>query len=193
MLTTIKHKLISLLQLILVLIYIVFEELIWESIARPIYEFIHGLKILNKIETLLLKVNSYVILLVFVLLLLMVETLGVYAGVLFVSGNMWHGITLYLMKVPIAAFTFWIFRITEKKLMKFGWFKWMYNLLMRGIEWIKSSDIYIYTVKRMEVLKASIKEKFKGLKIKYFANRNSFILKIKSLYLSIKKSIKKKL
>ena len=62
MLSLIKHKVISLSQLILVLIYIIFEELIWEGIARPIYVFIHSLKILHKIEETLHAVNAYVIL-----------------------------------------------------------------------------------------------------------------------------------
>ena len=33
---------------ILVTIYIVLEELIWENIAEPIYTFIHGLSILHR-------------------------------------------------------------------------------------------------------------------------------------------------
>ena len=142
MLSTIKHKLILLLQLILVLIYVIFEELIWEGIAKPIYEFIHSLKVLQKVETILHSLNAYVILVIFVVLLGIVEALGIYAGVLFVSGMMWHGMTLYIAKIPIAAFTFWIFRITEDKLMQFGWFKWMYDQIMKAIDWLKSCEMY---------------------------------------------------
>ena len=192
MLTAIKHKLISLLQLILVLIYIVFEELIWESIAKPIYEFIHSLKILQKIEVLLHGVNSYVILVVFVALLGMVEILGIYAGVLFVSGKVWHGVTLYLTKIPIAAFTFWVFRVTEDKLMQFGWFKWLYELIMRGIDWLKSLEVYISTVEAIKVMKAKIKVYLKAIKIKYFSKKSAFTSKIKKLYISMKNSIKNK-
>ena len=129
----------SLLQLILVIIYILFEELIWEGIAKPIYEAIHALQILQKIETKLQTVNATVILGIFVVLLTIVEAFGIYAGMLFVSGQVVLGLTLYISKIPIAAFTFWLFRVTEDKLMQFGWFKWMYEWIMKAIEWLKSS------------------------------------------------------
>jgi len=68
MLTVIKNKFISLLQLILVMLFIIFEELIWEGVAKPIYEAIHSLKILQKIEAKLQHINAYVILVIFVVL-----------------------------------------------------------------------------------------------------------------------------
>jgi len=71
MFLTIKNKLTSLLQLILVIVYIIFEELIWEGIAKPIYEAIHSLKILQKIEEKLQHVNASVILAIFVVFFLL--------------------------------------------------------------------------------------------------------------------------
>lgn len=191
MLSMLKYKLTLLLQLILVIIYIIFEELIWEGVAKPIYEFIHSLKVLQKVETILHSLNGYVILVVFVILLGIVEALGIYAGVLFVSGKMWHGMTLYLAKVPIAAFTFWIFRITEDKLMQFGWFKWMYDQIMKAIDWLKSCEMYIKTMDRLILIKTSIKKGIKSFKEKYFSKTSPFIEKMKHLYSTVKDSLKK--
>lgn len=191
MISTLKHKLILLLQLILVIIYIIFEELIWEGIARPIYAFIHSLKVLQKVESILHDLNAYVILVIFVVLLGMVEVLGIYAGILFVSGKMWHGMILYLGKIPIAAFTFWIFRITEDKLMQFRWFKWMYDQLMKTIDWLKSSEMYIKMMAHLKQIKKSIKEGIKAFKEKYFAGESPFIKKIKRLYVTVKGFLKK--
>jgi len=192
MLSLIKHKFISLLQLILVLIYIIFEELIWEGIARPIYVFIHSLKILHKIEETLHAVNAYVILIVFIVLLGLVEALGIYAGILFVSGQALLGISLYITKIPIAAFTFWMFRITEDKLMQFGWFKWIYDWIMKGIDWLKSLEIYQSTIDKIKVTKENVKQYFKSIKEKYFSKESSFVTKIKHLYKNIKDSLQKK-
>ena len=47
---------------ILVTIYIVLEELVWETIAEPIYTFIHGLSILQKTEEFIHKLNRHVLL-----------------------------------------------------------------------------------------------------------------------------------
>jgi len=192
MLSTIKHKIISLLQLILVLVYIIFEELIWEGIARPIYNFIHSLKILQKVEETLHAVNAYVILVIFVVLLGLVEALGIYAGILFVSGQALLGISLYIAKIPIAAFTFWIFRITEDKLMQFGWFKWIYDWIMKGIDWLKSLEVYQSTIHQIKVTKTKIKQTMKRLKEKYFSKESPFVTKIKHLYKTIKDSLRKK-
>jgi len=191
MLTTIKNKLISLLQLILVIIYILFEELIWEGIAKPIYEAIHSLKILQKVEAKLQHVNPSIILVIFVLLLATVETFGIYAGMLFVSGQVLLGLGLYLSKIPIAAFTFWLFRVTEDKLMTFEWFKWLYEQMMAAIDWLKSREMYVKTMERLKAVKEHIKKVVKAFKIKYFSKESPFMTKVKNLYKTIKASLKK--
>ncbi len=191
MLSTIKHKLITLFQFIIVLVYIIFEEIIWEGISKPIYEFLHSLKILQKVEVLLHSVNAYIVLVIFVLLLLFVEILGIYAGLLFVQGKVWHGLTLYMSKIPIAAFTFWVFRITEDKLMQFGWFKWIYELLISAIDWLKSKDIYILTVKKIKIVKTDIKVYIKSFKNRYFSTDTLFTAKIKQLYKTVKEFMDK--
>ncbi len=191
MLSAIKNRLTSLFQLLIVIIYIIFEELIWEGVAKPIYETIHALKILQRIEAKLQKVSASVILVIFIVLLAIVEAFGIYAGVLFVSGQVMLGLVLYISKIPVAAFTFWLFRVTEDKLMQFGWFKWLYEWIMRVIEWLKTREMYVKTMQRLGEVKKSIKKQFQSLKAKYFANESPFVTKIKSLYKSIKTSLKK--
>ena len=187
MLGTIKHKFISFLQLILVMVYIIFEELIWEGVAKPIYEAIHSLKILQKIETKLEHANASLILVIFVLLLSVVEVFGIYAGMLFVSGQVLLGLSLYIAKIPIAAFTFWLFRVTEDKLMQFAWFKWLYEKIMQGIDWLKSREMYIRTMVNIKAMKEAIQ----AFKEKYFSVESPFVTKIKNLYAIIKASLKK--
>lgn len=188
MLATLKHKLISLLQLILILIFIVFEELIWEGIAYPVYQYIHSLQILQRVEEGLHAVNRYVILVIFVLMLVTVETFGLYAGYLFVSGNVLLGLAIYLGKIPVAAFTFWMFRVTEDKLMKFGWFKWLYDRVMQFIDWLKSLEVYRSTLDRIKLWKAKIR----AFRIKYFSKEGRFVSRMKRLYTTIKASLRKK-
>jgi len=191
MFLTIKNKLTSLLQLILVIVYIIFEELIWEGIAKPIYEAIHSLKILQKIEEKLQHVNASVILVIFVVLLSIVEVFGIYAGMLFVSGQVTLGLALYVSKIPIAAFTFWLFRVTEDKLMTFAWFKWLYMKMLDAIEWLKTREVYVKTMERLRVLKEKLKATMQVLKEKYFSKESPFVAKVKNLYKTIKSSLKK--
>lgn len=191
MLSLIKNKFISLLQLILVITYIIFEEIIWEGIAKPIYVKIHALQIVQRLEVTIEKIPSYGILVIFSLLLLLVQGAGFMAGVLFLSGKFLLGLLLYLSKIPIAAFTFWIFRISEEKLMQFGWFKWLYEKIMAAIDWLKSREMYIKTMQRLKVVKERIKRVTKAWKEKYFSKESVFVTKIKSLYKTIKSSLNK--
>ncbi len=115
------------------------------------------------------------------------EAFGIYAGMLFVSGQMIFGLVLYISKIPIAAFTFWLFRVTEDKLMQFGWFKWMYDRIMKAIDWIKSCEMHQKTMEHLVQMKTRIKV----LKEKYFANKSPFIEKIKHLYKTLKESLEK--
>ena len=187
MLSAIKNRLTSLLQLLLVIIYIIFEELIWEGIAKPIYVAIHELKILQKIEAKLEDANPMMVLGLFVVLLVIVEVFGIYAGILFVSGKVLLGLGLYLSKIPVAAFTFWLFRVTEDKLMTFRWFKWLYEKMLASIAWLKSRTMYIKTMERLK----DFKEVLKKWKAKYFSKESPFVHKMKSLYKAVKVSLKK--
>ena len=191
MLKPLKHKFITLLQLILVIVYIIFEEIIWEGVAHPIYRYVHSLKILQKVEEKLHAVNAYVILVLFMVMLASVEALGLYAGYLFVSGNVAIGLSIYLTKIPIAAFTFWMFRVTEDKLMQFGWFKWLYERIMAFIDWLKSLEIYQSTMQKLKVTKERIKQFFRAIKEKYFSKESAFVTRMKRLYNSIKQTLKR--
>jgi len=191
MLNTVKHKLITLLQLLLVIAFIIFEEVIWEGIARPIYMYVHSLKVLQRVEAWLRGVNATVILVIFVLMLASVEMLGIYAGVLFVSGYVLQGALLYLSKIPIAAFTFWMFRVTKEKLMRFGWFKWLYEKIMALIDWLKSLEIYQSTMQKLKAVKERLKVWGRAVKIRFFSNESPFVQRLKKLYRSIKSALKR--
>ncbi len=186
MIARVGNRFISLLQLLLVLIFIIFEELIWEGIAKPIYERIHALNILQKIEARLKEVNPVVILLIFVILLAAVETLGIYAGILFVGGHIFLGLGLYLSKIPIAAFTFWLFRTTEEKLMQFGWFKWLYEKIMALIAWLKGLAIYRETMTKLKAVKLRIKSWAAHIKATYLKGESPFFKRLKRHYNTLK-------
>ncbi len=190
-LSVLKQKSIRVVQLFLVVLFIVFEELIWEGIAKPIYTYIHGLRILQQIELHISKVNPTGILFIFVFLFTSVEALGVYAGLLFMSGNLVIGVFLYMLKIPIAALTFWLFRISENKLMQFGWFAWSYMKLMSAIIWIKSTEIYLSTMRMIQVGKEEIRKRFLLIKQNYMGEESRFIERLKHLYKVVKASLKK--
>jgi hypothetical protein len=185
------NRLVFVLQLILVVLFIVFEEVIWEGIARPIYEYIHELHILQTIEQKLESVNRYVILVLFLVLLFGVEGAGLMAGVLAVRGMVISAALLYGLKIPIAAFTFWLFRVTETKLLSFGWFREAYEWIMAAFAWIKEREIYRNTVRQAREIKTWVKKSFAQFKVKYLSGDNTLSKRFGRLYRMIKQSVKR--
>lgn len=142
---------------ILVTVYIILEELVWDNIAEPIYSFIHGLSILQKTEEFINQLNRHVLLVLFLTLFTQVELLGIFALKLIGTGKIIAGTTLYAGKIPVAAFTFWLFRVSKEKLMTFGWFKQAYDIVISIIEKIKMSSIHQRIATRLKSVKEWLK------------------------------------
>ena len=182
----IAQRLLLVIQFILVFLFILFEEIIWEGIAKPIYSAIESLKIIQKLETVIGKVNRYVVLTIFMVLLLAVEGAGLLAGVFFVQGQVLFGLALYIAKIPIAAFVFWLFKVSKTKLLSFKWFNWAYNKLMAGLEWLKNLETYKNMMHSLSKFKHKMKEQWGEIKLKYFNKDSRFTEELKSFYSYIK-------
>ncbi len=175
----IQKRIVNFLLTLVVLVYIVFEELIWERFAQPIIDYISSLKILKKLEIYLQKVNSKLILIVFIMMFVIVEFQGIYAGALLLEGKVIHGALLYAGKIPIAAFTFWLFGVTKHKLMEFGWFEKSYLWMMGVIEKIKTSEVYVNIKKKSIMIKSYTKENF-------FRDKSVMKRKVQVIYKKLK-------
>ena len=183
------RKFIFLIQFLLVVIFIIFEELIWESIAIPIYNYLHSLKILKKLEYLIKnKINRYILLSIFVAIFLIVEIAGIIAGVLIVGGYPLIGVTIYITKIPIAGFTFWLFNVGRDKLMTFKWFAISYKKILKFVEWIKMTQVYQSTLKMWKRLKEYLRNlKDKVIREGEQSSDNSFIKGLRRVYRVLKK------
>ncbi len=174
-----KKKILNFFLSTFVLSYIIFEELIWERIAEPFIGYLNNLKILKKIEYWIKKIDSRVMLIIFLILFIKVELLGIYAGMLLVQGKIIAGSLLYLTKIPIAAFTFWLFGVSKSKLLKFRWFSISYNYIMTIIDRIKHSITYINIKDRIQKIRGFIKENI-------FSKKGVLLKKIRYLYKKLK-------
>ena len=171
----IKKRVINIVLTLLIIIYILFEELIWERFATPIIRYISSLRILQRVDKFLKKVDSRVVLVIFVLIFALVEIIGIYAGALFISGDIIKGVLLYATKIPIAAFTFWLFDVSKERLLEFSWFKKSYYFIIGLIDMIKNSSIYI-----------SVRSYAKNIKSKLIKDRSRLKEKAKFIYRKLK-------
>jgi len=185
------RKFVALIQYVLVLIYILFEELVWEGIAEPIYDYLAQLRILQHLERLIRRVNRYLLLVIFVALFGAVELAGITAGVLVIQGKGVYGVALYAMKVPIAAFTFWLFKISKNKLLSFAWFRWSYEKLLAFMAWLKALPIYQDTMHKLHRLKERLRILVKKLRALWGEKRSDWKKRFDRLYLKIRKAMGK--
>ncbi|MBY0540753.1 MAG: hypothetical protein WCR78_10165 [Arcobacteraceae bacterium] len=163
-------KILNIFLIVLVFIYIIFEELIWEKFAKPIINLISSLHLFTKFIPKILALNSYIVLIFFVSIFVIVEIIGIYAGVLFISGHIITATFIYILKIPVAAFIFWFFNIAKPKLLEFRWFEFIYNHLISIIFRIKHSSIYIMIKENFFSVRSRLKYKviyiYKLLKLK---------------------------
>lgn len=179
---SILNRFLQFLQFLLVFLYIVFEEIIWDFIAEPIYRLLESFHIVQKLDLILRSANRYIILVIFIVLFTTVEALGIFAGGLIVSGNIFFGVALYMAKIPIAVFTFWMFKVVKSKLMTFEWFRISFYALENILNLIKNSKIYKSTIDIFLKTKEFIKLELQYFKGKILSGRSRFIYRFKRLY-----------
>ncbi len=185
------NKILYALQLVLILLFIIFEEIIWEGIAQPIYNYFHALNLVQRLEGHLAKVNAYVALFIFVVLLMIVEAAGLVSGILFVNGQLLVGGFLYIAKIPLAAFTFWIFKVTKFKMLSFGFMAGAYKRITAFMKWLKSLQTYQELIERLKKTKEWLKKEFKAFKERFFSKKSGFMERFQHLYRAIKNSLKR--
>ncbi len=165
------------LESILVIGYILFEELFWNIFAQPIYHYFKSLIVLEPLKKTFLQMDRYVLLGVFVTILLLAESMGLLAGYFFIEGYLFSGVIVYLLKIPVAAFTFWLFDITKAQLMTFHWLKVAYEWIMRMVDIMLGSTIHLYIKARILAIRLEIRQ----LIHRYFGEAG-FLASIKAHY-----------
>lgn len=141
-----------------VFLFILFEEIIWEQIAEPIGRYLQSLNFFIRIESLLQPLDGKIILVIFLLLFAIVEVLGFVALALIAKGQVLMGTMVYIAKLPLASFSFWLFKITKEKLLLIGWFATLYGYVMGWFEAIKASEYYQNIREMVLALKAVMKK-----------------------------------
>ena len=162
---------------ILVIGYILFEELIWNIFAKPIYQYFKSLIVIEPLKNIFLEMNRFLLLVVFIFILLIAESAGLLAGFYFIEGYIFTGILVYLLKIPVAAFTFWLFDLTKPQLMTFNWLKATYEWIISIIDKLLSSAIHVYIKARMIAIRLRVKQ----LIAQYFGEAG-FIASVNSHY-----------
>lgn len=159
----------------LVILYILFEELVYNAVILPVSERIRSLQIIQRLNALLARFGRYAILLTFVLLFVLSESLGAAALVMLAQGLVLVGVGLYAIKTLLGIYAFVILHRHKETLFSFGWFAYTYGKVVAVLDAIKSSTAYVEIVSvacqvKSVAAKRSILAKY--LKRIYLVKRN---------------------
>ncbi|MEQ1637179.1 MAG: hypothetical protein ABL903_10835 [Methylococcales bacterium] len=156
--STLKKILLKPLEVILVLSYLVFEEIIWNTFAKPIFTYLKSLALLDALKQTFLDMNRYLLVSVFIIILGIAEVMGVLSLMTIAQNQVVLGVFIYALKIPIASFTFWLFELTKPQLMTFAWLKVSYETLMKLIDRLVTSSIYLSIKATVKATKQKIRD-----------------------------------
>jgi hypothetical protein len=162
-------KLFFYIQVILISLYLILEEIVWDRFAQPIFRYIKYLKLFQKLEKLLNRANRYVILILFLLPFVIGELFGILSPIVAVQGYVILGVIFYALKLIIVAFAFWLFKVEQEKLLSFKIINYSYQKIVQFTSWIKTTQAFI-TIKKF-IQKAKVWIKLKVANLKLFINR----------------------
>ncbi len=123
--------------------YLIFEEFIWNKIARPLYNIINSVNYYHTfLDYIEYSFNRYFILLFFVVLFTVSEVVGLLAFYELANNHIISFIVLYFIKYIPVIFAFAILKRGKKKLFSFSWFRRVYLYVIKIIKILKSTRIY---------------------------------------------------
>jgi hypothetical protein len=130
----------------LVILYILFEELVYNAVILPVSERIRSLQVIQRLNILLARFGRYAILLTFVMLFMLSEGLGAAALVMLAQGLVLIGVVLYAVKTLLGIYAFVILHHHKETLFSFAWFVYTYGKVVAVLDKIKSSGAYLEVV-----------------------------------------------
>lgn len=175
-------KLFDYLLFFLILLYIVFEEIVWEKIAKPLFTLLFKIPFFQDFEYRIQSLNRYVTLIIFLSFFILVELLGVYSDIVFVQREIALAIFIYLLKIPLAILILWFFDINKEKLLSFYFMDVLYEIMIKIKIKITQSKAYKTVNEKIISLKNSISKLFN------FEGEN-FKDKIVNIYNKLKKDL----
>ncbi len=183
---SIKRYALKTIESILVIGFILFEEIIWNIFVKPIFDYFQTLTVLDAIKDRLIGLNRYYLVTLFIFNFGITEIMGVLSGISLLKGEVLLAIGVYALKIPVAVFTFWLFDLTKEKLMSFHWLKVSYDKVMEWVDLLTHSSVYLTVKKKVGVLRAKIR-----MIVKKYLGEGSFFSSARAQYLIFKSYVVK--
>mgnify|MGYP001118583441 CR=1 FL=1 len=167
------------LKVLFVLLFILFEEIVWNRIGEPAYNLVRSLKIMDKFRNWVSQVkNRYLVLIIFIKPFIIMEAMSIVAISYLASGSIMLGLFFYLIKILMTIPVVIIFNSCKEQLISFFIIKYCYGMILR----FKRST----TFKMVKVYTTAIREQVGIFRDEYLKGDGSFKEELTKIYKNIK-------
>lgn len=138
----------NLIFILLILSYILFEELIWNTAVVPVIRYISAFHLYRRfLEYIRLHAGRTTVLFLFTVPFIIGEGIGILSGILAANLYFTGAVLLYGCKIPLIVVALEILQNGKEKLLSFGWFALCYRWVMRQLDKLHGSVLYLQTVR----------------------------------------------
>ncbi len=147
-------------------VVILILEIVWELGFKGIRRSIERSKMAIWAEEKIKTLPNWAVLVLFSLPFILMELLGIFALAAVVSGQVYLGIIMYVVKVLLFIPVHFILHVGESQLTAIAWFKRRYDILVSIVSWFRRSQTHVKAHNILKTIKAyvsAIKEMFKDI------------------------------
>ena len=173
-------KVIKYLKILVVVLFILVEEIAWNKIGKPAYIAVKSLKIMKRFKEWVANVeNRWALLAIFITPFGVMEIFSLLSLQAFASGAIITGIGLYTFKLALTAPVVIIFTTAKTELVSFFPIRYSYGTILK----FKRSN----TFRKVKKFSAKLKEEFVMFKDEYLDGDAELGDELKKMYEHIKK------
>lgn len=166
---------------LLILSYIIFEELIWKSAVIPIIRFLISFHLYQRfLDYIRFRAGRFSVLILFMVPFAIGEVIGTASAVLAAQLHFLSAGMLYVMKIPLIVIALGILQNGKEKLLSYPWFSLCYGWVMAQLDKLYANRLY----RQLHIVMVRIRKRF-------FHRSNRFKHRFVLLYRSIRYSLDK--
>lgn len=143
---------------------VILLELFWELGFRGISRSFERSGVASHVRRWIRGLPGWGVLLLFVTPFFLMELIGIFALGAFVSGFIWFGLGLYLIKVLFFIPVHFILHTGKAQLMAIPWFRRRYDIATGTLDWFKTTQSYT----RMHNFATTIKAYFRAVRERFY-------------------------
>lgn len=132
---------------ILIMLYILFEELIWNTAVAPLIRSLSAFHFYRRfLDYIQMRAGRTTVLILFTVPFFIGEVIGILSGILAAKLYLVSAILLYACKIPLIVVALAILQNGKEKLLSIRWFALTYGWVTHQLEKLHSSSLYLQTI-----------------------------------------------